>query len=76
MQRRWEDHRLVTVTLDDRRQVDGWLEAWREDPDGWRGWVRYSTVPPRRESELWTDEPALRAFCDRKRRWTLKTMGA
>ena len=38
-----EDHRLVRVQLDDGREVEGWLEAWRKDPDGWRGWVRYST---------------------------------
>ena len=30
------------VLLEDGRQVEGWLEAWREDRDGWRGWV-YTT---------------------------------
>jgi hypothetical protein len=25
--------------------VAGWLEAYRRDPDGWRGMVRYSTKP-------------------------------
>lgn len=29
--------------LDHGRRVSGWLEARREDCDGWRGWVRYST---------------------------------
>jgi hypothetical protein len=33
----------VRVLLEDGRRVEGWLEAWREDRDGWRGWVRYST---------------------------------
>jgi hypothetical protein len=32
----------VTVTLDDGREVEGWLEAWRREPDGWHGCVRYS----------------------------------
>ena len=39
----WHEHRPVRVLLEDGRQVDGWLEAWRKDPDGWRGWVRHST---------------------------------
>jgi hypothetical protein len=38
-----DDVRLVRVLLEDGRRVEGWLEAWREDHDGWRGWVRYST---------------------------------
>jgi hypothetical protein len=25
--------------------VGGWLEAYRRDPEGWRGMVRYSTTP-------------------------------
>lgn len=29
--------------LKDGRWVDGWLEAYRKDDDGWRGWVRYTT---------------------------------
>ena len=39
----WQEHRPVRVRFEDGRQVDGWLEAWRKDPDGWRGRVRYST---------------------------------
>ena len=39
----WQEQRRVWVLLEDGRQVEGWLEAWREDRDGWRGWVRYST---------------------------------
>ncbi len=31
------------VLLEDARRVEGWLEAWRQEGDGWRGWVRYST---------------------------------
>lgn len=38
-----DDAKLVEVLLDDGRRVEGWLEAWRQDGDGWRGWVRYST---------------------------------
>ena len=39
----WQEHRPVRVLFEDGRQVEGWLEAWREDRDGCRGWVRYST---------------------------------
>ncbi len=39
----WEKHCLVWVQHDDGRWCEGSLEAWREDRDGWRGWVRYST---------------------------------
>jgi hypothetical protein len=38
-----EDQRLVRVQLEDGREVEGWLKAWRRDRDCWRGWVRYST---------------------------------
>ncbi len=37
------DVTLVPVLLDDGRRVEGWLEVWRKDRDGWRGCVRYST---------------------------------
>ncbi len=38
-----DDVKLVEVLLDDGRRVEGWLEAWRKDRDGWRGFVRCST---------------------------------
>ncbi len=32
----------MRVRLEDGREVEGWLEAWRKDPDGWHGWSRHS----------------------------------
>ena len=37
-----EERKPVQV-LHDGRWVDGWLEAYRREPSGWRGCVRYST---------------------------------
>ena len=31
--------------LHDGQWVSGWLEAYRRDPEGWRGMVRYSPSP-------------------------------
>jgi hypothetical protein len=35
---------IVVVRRDDR-WCDGELHAWRHNPDGWRGYVRYATSP-------------------------------
>jgi hypothetical protein len=47
----WHEQRRVRVLLEDGRRVEGWLEAWREERDEWRGWVRYSTGPA--ETRVW-----------------------
>jgi hypothetical protein len=40
--RQTSEERPVQVLIADT-WIDGWLEAYRKDPDGWKGWVRDST---------------------------------
>jgi hypothetical protein len=42
--------RLVVVHRDGR-WCDGELHAWRRDPDGWVGYVRYAVSPGLRHLE-------------------------
>jgi hypothetical protein len=45
--------------LHDGTWVDGWLEAVRRDPEGWRGFVRYAVGPGMRHLQ-WRPEHELR----------------